>query len=470
MTESEAIIQAWQWGIVAPWYLRPDQLPIYELLIRHKRPFIECARRFGKTTSILCYVIERLIQNPGWVCLWCEPDKNQAREIIKPEIEKLFSFAPVSMAPEWSSEDSFYWLPSTGPKARASKLKLRGVNHDLGNSARGPFANIVVSDEYGFWKDPRYTIREAIAPQLQTTRGQLIKASTPPGDLGHPYYDEKGSAINGSRFIQKTIYDNQTITKPDLDQIIEDCGGMETPAFQREYLCQPVADPESLVIPEYHEDRHDIPDDTERPEAFDAYVGMDLGLNDATAGLFAYVDFLKRTVVIDDEWVASGKNTKEITDACKDKEQALWPGRPIYMRWGDNELQQLYDMNTLHGYVVSPTRKDDKLAALNELRLLFSQGRIKIKKRCKALRYQLKVGLWNSRRTEFQRGEKIGHLDAIDALIYLCRNIVWNHNPYPDPYAVIDIYKQFPKLSPGSEQTENDVALDAAFDPFASGA
>ena len=78
-----------------------------------------------------------------------------------------------------------------------------------------------------------------------------------------------------------------------------------------------------------------------------------------------------------------------------------------------------------------PTRKDDKLAAINSLRLRFTQGKIKINKRCKNLLFQLKVGLWNPQRTGFLRGENTGHLDAIDALIYLNRNINTTHNPFP---------------------------------------
>src|SRR5687768_3790633 len=97
MDQAASREQLWELGLLAGWYLRGDQLPIYELLSRAKNPFIECARRYGKTTSILCYVIEQLLANPGWVALWCEPEKNQAREILRPEISKVFQTAPKHM-------------------------------------------------------------------------------------------------------------------------------------------------------------------------------------------------------------------------------------------------------------------------------------------------------------------------------------------------------------------------------------
>ena len=167
------------------------------------------------------------------------------------------------------------------------------------------------------------------------------------------------------------------------------------------------------------------------PEHYDSYVGIDLGLNDHTAILFAYYNFLDRSLVIEDEWVSNGKNTKEIVEAAKRREMQLFP-KTVYKRIADNEIQQLYDMQTMFNYYVEPTQKDDKLSAVNALRLRFTQRRIKIKKRCVNLRYQLKVGSWNDKRTSFMRGDKIGHLDTIDAAVYLNRGIVESRNPYPD--------------------------------------
>jgi hypothetical protein len=459
MTEQEKDqLTLWQEGILGAWYLRQDQLPIYELLLKQKNPFIECARRYGKTTTILCYVIERLLTNPGFVCMWCEPDKNQAREIVKPEMAKIFKTAPKELRPVWSATDSFYWWPCTGRNQdEASKLKLRGVNHDRGDSARGPFANIIVADEFGTWKDPDYIVTEALRPQLQTTNGPFIFASTPPEDLGHPYYDHKNWALSDGRFIQRIIHDNKSLSPERIQEIIAECRGEHTPAFKREYLCEPVADPESLVIPEYSEAKHDVENDYPRPAHFDAYVGMDLGFNDFTATVFGYVDFTKRELVLEDEYVAAGKNSKEIVESCRSREAGLWKDKKPYLRVSDNELQQLYDMTSLYGYTLNPTRKDDKLAAINELRLLFTEGRIKIKKRCVNLRYQLKVGIWNDRRTDFKRGEKTGHLDAVDALIYLSRSINWQHNPYPQLAGVTPINHHVSKEALDTMQANHDL-------------
>jgi hypothetical protein len=412
-------------AIIAPWYLRPSQLDIYKLLRTSPNPFVECARRFGKTTSILVYVLERLIENPGWVALWCEPWKNQARDILFPEMEKMNAFFLTRNNFRYRITDSVFVNPN------GSRLKIRGINEDRGESARGSFANIIVADEFGSWIDPDYSVNEILRPQLLTTKGQFIFASTPPDDLAHKYYEHKQLALKHDRYVKKTIYDNESLTEEEIERVATEVGGKDSPAFKREYMCEPISDPERLVIPEYKEELHDIPDDYPSPPHFDAYVGFDLGFNDNTFFVFGYYDFKDRCLVLEQELCMSGSNSKQITDKAKAIEMWLWKDKKPYLRISDNDKQQLYDMLTMCDYQALPTRKDDKMAAINALRLRFSQGKIKIKKRCNLLRYQLKVGLWNGRKTDFERGANTGHLDGIDALIYLNRNINESRNPYP---------------------------------------
>lgn len=421
LSDRKAIL--WLAGNVASWYLKDSQLDVYRLLNQTKRPFIEAARRWGKTTSILVWCLEKLIENPGWICRWAEPEKEQARKIVMPEMDTLQESCPPFFQFRWHSIDSYYQHPN------GSRLYLYGVNEDKGRSARGPKAHIVVADEYGFWTCPD-AVKTIFAPQLRTTGGWLIKASTPPEDLGHPYYDEKQEAIRDKRFIQKIIYQDEWLTKEGLEEIVKDCGGIESAAFRREYLCEPVADPARLVIPEYDEKRH-LYQERKRPKYFDTYVGADLGFNDHTGFVFGYYDFPEATLIIEDETWLVGKNSAEIVATAKAKEESLWGKREVYRRVCDNELQQLCDMSTMLGYSMNPTRKDDKMAAVNALRLRFKQGKIKIHERCTALRFQLQVGLWNERRTDYLRGEKTGHLDLLDALVYLNRNLDESRNPFP---------------------------------------
>jgi hypothetical protein len=443
----------WRRGIVGAWYLYDYQLPVYSFLRQVQDAFFEATRRFGKTTTELAIDIEDCLRAKEWIVRWCEPWKEQARNVVIPEMETITASCPASIRPRFYRTDSFYEFPTTG-----SRIYLLGVNEDRGESARGSKANKVVRDEYGSWRDAKYISTEVLMPLLITTGGQMATLGTPPPDLGHDFYTEKKLAIPQARLIQRDFDTVEEIPASEKERFIQSMGGRQSTAVRRELYLEPVSDPEKLVIPEYNPDIHDLDDDTPRPPFFDAYDGIDLGFNDCTAVLFAYWDFLTATLVIDDELVVSGKNSKEISEAAHAKEKALWSKEP-YMRWGDNELQQLHDLSSIHGFHISPTAKDDKLAALNALRLRFQSGRIKIKKRCQSLRYQLKVGLWNDRKSDFQRGEKTGHLDAIDALIYLSRNISENRNPYPQN-AGKSIYTHF---LPDTGSQGNDKALASVF-------
>jgi hypothetical protein len=463
MKSSAAIGKLWEYGIIGPWYLRKNQLDAYALFKSSRYPFFEATRRFGKTTTGLCHVQEDARRNHDQprIWRWCEPWKNQAREIVIPEMEVIQRTCPERLKFKYYKTDSLF----VGPNG--AMIYLRGVNEDRGESARGAKAHGLVADEVGSWNDPDYIRNEVLRPQLLTTQGQLVDMGTPPEDLGHPFYKYKADAIRQSRFVQKTIHQSDMVTPEQILEICEQMGGPDSPAWRREFLCEPVSSPEKLVIPEFREELHVVDDDYPLPSHFDAYVGADLGFNDNTALVFAHLDFLTNTLVVEEELVVSGKNSREITDAAKAIEKRLWPGKLPYKRVSDNEVQQLYDMATMCDYPMVPTRKDEKLAAINALRLRFTRRTIKIKRRCKSLQYQLKVGLWNDKRTDYLRGDETGHLDAIDALVYLNRNLNEHHNPYPaDSYSTERHY--VPKglldkpLTPDLESLKNALTFPLA--------
>jgi len=429
----EARVESWQHGIIAPWYLRNSQLELYELLIREKFAFIQAARRFGKTNSILCFVLEHLMRNPGWICRWCFPFKNQAREVLTAEMTKIQKHCPENLKFVYKTTDSVF------ENTEGSKLYIRGVNEDRGESSRGPACNIIIADEYGFWNEPKYIIESVLFPQLEKQEGQwLVTASTPPPDLGHAYYKEREVAKRQNKFISKTIYDNEALTQAELDIIIEKCGGVDSISFRRERLCEDVGDPEMLVIPEFSEAEHVVDDDYPRPEWPTFYVAGDSGMDDNTAMLFGWYDFRKNEIVVEDEYVQNGQTTKTVIDFAKAKELELWgdetkPKKRVY----DADKQLIYDIWIDHKYQIHPPEKTDKIAAIHELRQEIQAGRFKVKNRCKNLIQQLKVGMWrDSKHTDFQRSEGLGHLDAIAAAIYLQRSVDRKLNPVPHNYGL----------------------------------
>ena len=439
------------------WYLRRSQLDLYELMLQEKNPFIEASRRFGKTTSIICFVIEQLLDNPGWTARWCCPEQKQARTIVKPIMDKLMSTAPAAKRFQWQTMDSVY----LGPERQ--KLYLIGVN-DNAESARGPAANIIVADEYGSWKEPDYVCNDILRPQLQGQDGQwFIKGSTPPRDLDHVYYKEKETAIRKGRFIKKIIYDNESLSDRELQEIIEECGGIGSTTFRREYLCEEVADSDTLVIPEWSDELNIVENDYPRPDYFDAYVAGDSGADDNTFFGFAYYDFLKDEIVVEDEICIAGLTTGAIIAQAKAKEALLWDKKPPHRRVYDSDKQLIFDLIGDHQYAVTMPRKEDKIASLHELRMRVGSRKFKVKRRCTNLTRQMKVGMWrDEKHTDFQRSASLGHLDGIAMAQYLNRSIDTAHNPWPQNLGLSMFTHHIPDTR-DSSLGQNEKALKKLF-------
>ena len=57
--------------------------------------------------------------------------------------------------------------------------------------------------------------------------------------------------------------------------------------------------------------------------------------------------------------------------------------------------------------------------------------KLRIDPSCAMLIGTLRTAVWNKARTSFERLREYGHADALDALIYLHRNVDRYSNPYP---------------------------------------
>lgn len=459
LTQSESREQLWQMGVVAPWYLKKYQLDGYQLLLNQRFPFFEWSRRIGKTTTVLVHKAEKALRIEGYVCRWCEPWKGQARQIVMPEIDKLNLFAPnPKFKFKYYNTDSFYEVPATG-----GRIYLLGVNEDRGESARGPYAHDVVADEFGSWKEPRYIINEVFMPQVLSTNGAIAEVSTPPRDLGHAYYEEKDRAAREGRLSRKTIWaaEGQLYSRGQIEEICAAVGGVNSPAWQREFLCEPVSDPDLLIVPEWSVDNI-VANDYPRPEFYTPYVGGDSGADDNTAVLFGYYDFTTDTVIVEQEYVTNGKTTSEIVGHCKLIEKELWGTVPVERRVYDAAKQLIFDIYTDLKWPVQMPEKDGKLAAIHDLRVEVGARRFKIKEHCKHTIRQLKVGMWkDERHSDFERTEGLGHLDAVAAAIYLNRTIKRKLNPNPLHHGK----SRFTHYIPNHSGANEDDALRRAFKP-----
>jgi hypothetical protein len=444
------IEQLWLAGNVRDWYLKSKQKSVLEFLRDTPDPFFEASRRYGKTTSVLAYDIEESILRPSIITRWCEPWKNQCREIVMTEMDQIQREIPVRYRFKWSGTDSYYrcvW--------NDSRIYLRGVNEDKGESARGPKAHIVVCDELGSWRDPTYTINEILLPQLLTTNGKLIKCGTPPRLLTHQYYAMKKKAEAAKKFIQRLIYDQQIASWEKVEEVVAEMGGWNSPGVQREMLCKEIVDPNFAVCPEWDDKYVQAVERDEFFPFYKKYDSLDIGVRHNSVCLQSYYDFRRAQLVVLDEVVLRGADmtTERMAEQTREKERvhfgARWEtydknGRkrwrviapPCFSikRVSDIDLLLVNDMQQLHGLFFEPTDKGALEEMVNALRIFVGAGKLRVHPRCVNLIDCLKYGIWDEHRKKWEEDERLGHFDALASLMYLVRNVDTRTNPIPLDY------------------------------------
>ena len=267
---------------------------------------------------------------------------------------------------------------------------------------------------------------------LTTTGGRILNITTPAESPSHESFAKRESCRVAGRYIKRTIEDNKHLSDAAKEKIIAESGGRESTTVRRELFCEWIADETRAIVPEYTEDAdvviaQEVPPPThERP-----LVAMDVGFEDLHAILFGYYDFRRGKLCIQREELLRRATTDRIADAIRKAEAELWKGKREPLRVSDTDLRLIADLGELHHLSFMPTEKDEKEAQVNALRMRVKARGIQIDPSCQALRRQLKTGIWNKQRTQFERSKADGHFDAVDALVYMLRNAPVYENPYP---------------------------------------
>jgi len=460
ISRKDAVDQLWRRAIIT-WKLDKNQLEMHDFVVNgsNKITVIGSSRQLGKTFFLVSLAIEQCLKQKYSIVKFIAPTVKDIKRIVSPLIREITADCPNDLKPTYNTQDHIFRF------ANGSEIQLAGTENGHAESIRGNKAHLCIIDEAGFCDDLDYIVKSILIPTTTTTGGKIVMASTPSKSPDHPFMAFMKHAEAENRFVKKTIYDNPRLNASDIDQIAEALGGKESVDFRREYLVEMITSEEDAVIPEFNQELQDkIVKPHPIPAYYDAYVAMDIGVNDLTVCLFAYYDFLQGKIIVEDEIVLSGKKmlTDSLAALIKSKEQAIWTS-PItgeqkipHLRVSDNNnLILLNDLGAKHKLTFVPTLKDNADAALNNMRMLLKSERLFINPRCKTLIFHLKSAIWNKARTSYARSGDQGHYDAVDALKYLCRNINFNKNPYPANYQLANSHASiFTNEKAGEPKTE----------------
>ncbi len=425
------------------------------------------ARRFGKSTALVCLAVEHALVTPFGRVVFAAPTREQARDIASPIFRHVLEDCPDTLRPIYNESRNFYLFPTTG-----CEIHIDGADDERGARLRGPKATLVLGDEVGFWRYPVEVIKSVLLPQTITCNGRVIIASTPPESPHHPFWDLVAEARIGGSYEQRTIYDNPMVTPELIAEYMRESGGETSSAWRREYLCERVAEIERAVIPEFKPALHVA--EFARPAFYDGYVSLDLGLVDLSHCLFAWYDFPNATIVVEDEIVRQYCTVSELAPEIYAKERELWGNQRPRLRVSDAQPISLAEFSRQHVlqtslvprellFASAQNREPDSL--INRTRALFAAGRIKINPKCVNLINQCEGLLWNAKRTDFERIPGLGHGDGVMALVYLADAIDYASNPAtreklnPEDYALyykksatMERYSQLTKMLPAANR------------------
>jgi hypothetical protein len=485
----EARNRLWEMGCLV-WKLSPTQLEIYNFF--HGKPtdktiVVNASRRLGKTFALIIMMMEQCIKFPGSIVKFLQPKVNMIRINIRPLFDEVLIDCPKNMEPEYSTQDAIYKFPN------GSQIQLAGTDNKNYDKLRGGKTHLAVIDEAGFCTDLEHIITYILIPTTTNTRGRIILSSTTPPKPDHEFITYMKQAEIDGRLIRRTIKDainndkDSTHEHRITDEIVAGItsslrGGEESDSFKTEYMCKVNKNSDDSVLPEFTEEvQKDTIVEWRKPVFCDKYESMDIGFADCTAILFAYYDFDNAVVVIEDEIVIKGKDvhSKNVAALIRVKEAELWMNKktnevePPYLRIADNNLIFLNDLTVNCGINFMATDKHKKEQWLNKVRIMISERRIIINPRCKNTISHMENATWNAARTEFKQGgdrEFTHHYDCVDALIYLCRNLIEGHNPYPLNYNFNKLGKRSeyflnPNFNPTAITNPGLESLNALFKP-----
>jgi len=440
--------------------LDETQLELYEIIKKSdaQKFVINASRRLGKSYLLCVLAIEHAMRHPGSRICYAAPTAKAVKKIISPLIQIILQDCPKGLKPKWKAQDQIYEFPNM------SEIHIAGTDAERAEALRGQSMDLGIVDEAGFMSQLDYVVSDILMPQTLTTDGRIIIASTPPKSPAHDFKTYAREAELRGNYIKRTIYDNPRISKKKIIKFMMETDpllteeqaelffiqktGPNNSTWRREYMAEFMTDQDLAVVPEFDEiaEKEIVSDQIKHPMFYDAYVSMDIGFNDFTVVLFGYWDFLNAKLIIEDEFVINEQNnmtTLALAAGIKEKEKELWDDKKPYMRYSDVDLIVISDLQRLHGLTFTPTRKDNKEAAINLLRNFVKQRKLVIHPRCKTLVTHLKEAIWNNQRTQFERSDTkgFGHFDAVDAIIYMIRNVQFSKYPIPANYG-LDIYTQ----------------------------
>lgn len=385
------------------------------------------SRRIGKSVGLIGVAIETAIKKPNSRILYLSKTTDNVLEIVDQASSVILKDCPSDMAPTFHAKDNKFKFKN------GSEIRIKGLDNTGPDVIRGIGADLVIFDEFCFMKHLTEIISSVVMPMIIERGGRVLMGSTPPNTPGHDSIEWIQKAEANGAITKKTIYDCPRWTDKQIEAFAREAGGVDSDVFKREYMCQIVVSRDSAILPSFTDSKREtLVMEVERPYYTpDTYVSLDIGMRDLTVALFGWWDYENARLVVEDEIVLGNNSatTDVIAREITQKEYELWQNLVVHKRVCDTDPRLIADLKKISNLNFRPTKKDNKEAQVNQTNIMIARNQIVINPRCKTLLLHMRYGIWNDARTGFARTKALGHCDAVDALLYMVRNVDRGNNP-----------------------------------------
>lgn len=423
----------------------------------HKKTGVLSSRQIGKSFWVLCFAIGFLIRNPKTICRVIAPTKDKTDEIVEDNFNVIVNDIPNGLIVRSTTKHRYNFF-------NGSSLRMGALERQYVDKNRGGNASLIIYEECGFVSpdDFLYGVNSVIGPQLLRSKGNEIFVSSPSEVPDHPLHTVIAPECEkmGSLF-DYTVFESDTITNEAIIEaatrsrsrlteefVIEvrtkvknsrkkvDAAKICTLAkkhpevhisddFKREYLAAVIRPLNLMVIPVFKPETTLV--EMKMPDICRKTVVIDWGgVRDKTVALLMFYNFNKDEDWVIDEMVFEPNTpTSEIHAKLRSWEDI----HQIFARWADVPGQLQVDLYERFGYMVQVPPKNNWMAGVNVMASKFALDKIKIYPHCEFLIDSVKNGIFNKTRTDFDRTESLGHMDALAALMYGIR-VQDRTNPY----------------------------------------
>lgn len=409
---------------------------------KHSGPVVlNCHRGLGKTALEIILALECSLKAPGMLARIAGPELKEIRGAAEPTLRLLMRKRPAEIEVDAYDDGYRIFNPRTMKPGEFSILSYVGLR-ELGDKRRGLRADFICVDEARNIPNLSYVIDSVLRPMFATrVHPFMVIASTSPTTGGHELWDYIDRAESHKRYVFIPVTKNTAWAEKSPEELESVFGPVGSISWNREAMCARVGDENLLALPSFTRNKDRIKRAAERPEYFLPFVFGDMGFIDCAAFLFAYIDYGRQKLVVEDELVRPSLGSDQLHAELLRMERELFAGTHHYnriRRWCDATPRELDDLRRKKLYF-QPARtgdeKWDKWQGLARLESLFAAERVEIHPRCKSLCHQCENAIKNKYRTDLERelpkssadpnSPTMGHQDALWALAYG----VWHVRP-----------------------------------------